>query len=271
MHHGQHLVRLEDLLILLHKRLEFVHVSLLHAVDDLEVRVEGLLKIRLVKHLPWRNFTHQKINNHQQLLNCQPKTESSSFRSFSEGLNETGLGFGVFELDCLGVTDVVEVPRELIIGHILGETHSWLSTHLHACESMQILAVITPNYNVHCCCLTYLVLVQTTLFVCFEHERSEFEKFAQLFVGNGDKVVGFGADGIKRSSVDSFDSLKDEVAKFLCIFEVSFVDEFHQEQHIQEKLDFSMLRHLSSPRARRVQFILNRLAWLQLSWLTWQS
>ena len=52
MHHGQHLVRLEDLLILLHKRLEFVHVSLLHAVHDLEVRVEGLLKIRLVKHLP---------------------------------------------------------------------------------------------------------------------------------------------------------------------------------------------------------------------------
>ena len=44
---GEHLIRLEYSLVLLHQLLELVHVSLLNGVHDLEVWVERLLEVCL--------------------------------------------------------------------------------------------------------------------------------------------------------------------------------------------------------------------------------
>ena len=57
------LLCLEKSLIFLQKCLESVHISRLHAGDDLIIGQESLLEVGVREHLSIRDITHQKLDN----------------------------------------------------------------------------------------------------------------------------------------------------------------------------------------------------------------
>ena len=81
----------ENFLILNQDLLESFHVTRLYAVDDLEVGRKWLLEERLGEDLSVWNFTHQELNNDLEFLNLNSKSFGPDLRSFSQGLNESGL------------------------------------------------------------------------------------------------------------------------------------------------------------------------------------
>jgi len=67
------------------------------------------------------DLSHQELNNNLQFLNLDSESFGSNFRTSSEGLDKSGLGLRVFQLNSLNSTQVVKVPRVLVVGNILRE------------------------------------------------------------------------------------------------------------------------------------------------------
>lgn len=109
------LISNEDFLILNQDLFESVHVSRLYAVDDLEVWGQWLLEERLGEDLSVWNFTHEELNNDLEFLNLNSEGFGTNLWSFSQCLNESGLRFGVLELDGLDSSQVVQISGILVI------------------------------------------------------------------------------------------------------------------------------------------------------------
>lgn len=67
------------------------------------------------------DLSHQELNNNLKFLNLDSESFGSNFRTSSKGLNKSGLGLRVFQLNSLNSTQVVKVPRVLVVGNILRE------------------------------------------------------------------------------------------------------------------------------------------------------
>ena len=102
-------------------------------------------------------------------------TESncSDLGGFTDGLNEGSLSFGILELNGLDATLIIQISSVLIIRDTFGECR--------LCDKVsrlliQVLLKVSSNDNVHRCCLSDLVLVQTAVLVSFENERTKLSQ-----------------------------------------------------------------------------------------------
>ena len=111
----------ENLLVFLYNLIESSHVSWFNAVDNLEIWWKWLLEERLWENLSVWNISHEQLNNYLKLLDLNSECLCSNFWTLSQGLDKSSLGFGVLKLNCLDSSQVVQVPRILVIGNILWE------------------------------------------------------------------------------------------------------------------------------------------------------
>ena len=63
---------------------ELLHVTLLHAVDYLEIGTKSVLILSFVKELSARNLTKEQLHENQEFLGLESETEGSNFWSLSE-------------------------------------------------------------------------------------------------------------------------------------------------------------------------------------------
>lgn len=115
MHQGQDSVDLEHVREALHVRIEPIHVTLLHKVHDLVVRVEVLRKVLLVENLSVRNLSHQKLHDDEKFLSVDAEAHSANLRSLSQRLNKRSLSFRVLKLNCLDASLIVQISGVLIV------------------------------------------------------------------------------------------------------------------------------------------------------------
>ncbi len=106
---------MEEGLILGQKGLEVLHVSRLYTSDNLVVREEMLLKIRIREDLSVRDISHQKLSDDLKLNDLKSEGLSSNFGALSQSLNETSLSLRVLKLDSLDATKIVEISGILIV------------------------------------------------------------------------------------------------------------------------------------------------------------
>ena len=109
------LILLENFLILSENFLEGIHVSGFHTVYDLEIWGKWLLQEGLREDLSVWNFSHQQLNDNLEFLNLNSKSFGSNLWSSSQSLDKSCLRFGVFELNSLNSSEVVQISRILVI------------------------------------------------------------------------------------------------------------------------------------------------------------
>lgn len=136
----------ENFCILLEKLFEFVHLALLHTIHDLQVGSQMVLKVLILEKRSVGNFTHQQLDDHQQLLCLHSKTKCTVFGTFPECLNQTSLRCRILQLDSFDPSNIVKVSGGLTITGILGE--SSLSDKITSLFIQVLLQVATDN-NVH--------------------------------------------------------------------------------------------------------------------------
>ena len=69
-----------------HKSVESLHVSLLHALHDLEVGEQVLLEVFLVEDLAVGDLSHQELDNDEQFLSVDAEADCTDFWCLSQRL-----------------------------------------------------------------------------------------------------------------------------------------------------------------------------------------
>jgi len=176
--------------------LEVLHVSRFDTVHNLEIWRKWFLKERLTEDLSVWNLSHKQFNNNLKFLNLNSESFGSYFWSFSQGLNKSGLGFGIFKLDSLNSTKIVKVSGVLIVGNISWEIG--FDNEL-TCLLVKILRNVGSKNDVSDCCLTNQILMEARGLVGLKHNLSDVWKHLHLFVGKSNEVHCFSTKMIEGS------------------------------------------------------------------------
>jgi len=190
------LILLENFLVLGENFLEGIHVSGFHTVYDLEIWGKWLLQEGLREDLSVWNFSHQQLNDNLEFLNLNSKSFGSNLWSSSQSLDKSCLGFGVFELNSLNSSEVVQISRILVIWNVLWEI--CLDNELTSLL-IKVLGKIGSQNHVGDSGLTNQILSKACSLVRLKHESSYLRKLAHLFVSNSNEVHGLCSKMIKSS------------------------------------------------------------------------
>ena len=169
----ERLISLEHLLVASHKSVESLHVTLLHEVHDLVVRVEVLGEVFLIEDLSVRNLTHEQLDDDEELLAMDAEADGADLGRLAQAVDQAGLRLGVLELHGLDATLVVKVARVLVVRAALRELRL---NHKVARLLVKVLLQVHSNDDVHRRGLPNLVLVQATVLVGLEDERTDLRQ-----------------------------------------------------------------------------------------------
>jgi hypothetical protein len=115
--------------------------------------------------------------------------------------------------------------------------------------------------------------MKAALFVSMEHFWSVVEAgmLSHLLVCDRHEVVGLSYDVVHQARVRVSNSAVDEVTEISGVLVITIVDEFHLQNYIQEKLNFSVIGDLGSTDMCAVEHLLDvGTSFLNSSSLGWE-
>ena len=167
MNKAEDLISFEHRLVASNEGIESLHITLLHKVDNLVVRVEVLREFLLIENLAIRNLTHQELYNNEKLLGVDAETNGANLRSLAQTVDKASLCLRVLELNSLNASLIVEVSGILVVRDAFWELSL---DHEVAGLLVKVLLQVHANNDVHSRSLTDLVLVKTTVLVSLKDE-----------------------------------------------------------------------------------------------------
>lgn len=108
-------------LVLLDYLLKGDHVSHAHGLGQLKVRFQGGFQATGNEDTPLGDISHKQLNDYQQLVGRLSEPERSILGSFTDGLQQVGVGVGVLQLDSVDQPDVVQVAHVQLARAMLGK------------------------------------------------------------------------------------------------------------------------------------------------------
>ena len=91
------------------------------SLGKLQVRVQSQPEVLIPKHMPLRNLPEQQLHHNKQLSSSLLEPYRCVLGSLPDGLVQVLEGFRVFQLGCLDLAQVEQVPCALVVVRVLRE------------------------------------------------------------------------------------------------------------------------------------------------------
>mmetsp|Transcript_5286 Transcript_5286/g.14492 ORF Transcript_5286/g.14492 Transcript_5286/m.14492 type:complete len:371 (-) Transcript_5286:51-1163(-) len=210
-----------------HDLLEVGKVSLAHRLHDVEVGAQGALELRLLEGDARGHLAHEQLHHSGELGHSQAEACGRALGRLALCLEKAAMRLRVLELHRLDATQVVQVPRELVVGRVLGEAR--LGHHLVSLI-VELVCKVVAKQQVEEHHLAQRVVVERGRAVRGEELRPNLGRAPRELVGAREGEPQLGAYPVQRALVHLLYAAHRGRGEAHCAIVVLVVDEELREQ-----------------------------------------